>query len=322
MIGSYTVIPEPSARWASRSALSAAGLVVITLILHRLFSFPTPVALNMFVVAFAGAGLAILLGVFAVARIWTKGRSGAWAAATGIIFGGLVLLWPLAHLSTFRSLPRINDITTDWVSPPRFVQLARARGDGANRLAYPGEAFARQQIAAYPDIRPLVVDRSVEEIYDVVLETMRGRRGMGWKVLAEDPPTLRPAKPGVIEASERTLVLGFTDDIVVRISGDDKNARIDVRSVSRFGQHDLGANASRVRRFTRELQTRLETFSPFGVAGRGGVRGSRAMQSGAGQAVPRRPQERSSAPVGSQSKRDPAPTDTRRAPPPIEKPRG
>ncbi len=320
MTSPNSVIPEPLARWSSRIALFAAGLVVITLILHRLFSFPTPVALNLFVVAFGGAAIAILLAVGAIARIWRKGRSGAWAAAGGVIISGAVLLWPLAHLPTFRALPRINDITTDWVSPPRFTQLVRARGDGANRLTYAGEAVARQQIAAYPDIRPLVVDRSVEEIYDVVLETIRGRRGLGWKVMAEEPPMLRPAKPGIIEATERTLVLGFTDDIVIRVSGDEKNSRIDIRSVSRYGQHDLGANASRVRRFTRELQARIETFSPFGVAGRG-LRGSRAMQSGAGQAVPRRPQERSPEKAGARSAPNPAPTDARRATPPKEKPR-
>ena len=117
-------------------------------------------------------------------------------------------------------------------------------------------------------------------------------------------------------------MLGFTDDIVVRIAGDDKSARIDIRSSSRFGQHDFGANAARVRRFTRELQSRLETFVPYGVAGRGGVRATRAMQSEAAAAGPKRPLERLREKAGGRGERDPAPTDARRAPQPKEKPRG
>ncbi len=321
MNGPRTIIVEPIARWAGRSALAAVLLVIITLALHRLFSFPTAIALNMFAVAFAGAGFAIVLAILALIRIWFKGRAGAWKAAGGLIFGALILLWPLAQLPTLRSLPSINDITTDWASPPRFTQLSRNRGDGANKPNYAGEAVARQQIAAYPDIRPLAVDRSVEEVYEVVLALIRGRRGLGWKVAFEEPPTIRPAKPGLIEATERTLVLGFTDDIAIRVSGDDKSARVDIRSASRFGKHDLGANASRIRRFTRELQSRLESVSPFGVAGRGVVRGTRAMQSGVKDAA-KRPLERLRERAGGKSATDPAQTDARRGPPPKEKPRG
>jgi hypothetical protein len=324
MIGPNSIIAEPTARLANRAAMASVLLVLLTLFLHRLLSFPTAIALNMFVVAFCGAGLAIVLAIAAFLRIWFKGRSGAWKAASGLVFGSLVLLWPLAQFSTARSLPQINDITTDWGAPPRFTQATRSRGDGANRVAYPGDSFARLQAQAYPDIRPLVVDRSVEEVYEVVLTLVRGRRGLGWKVSLEEPPTIRPAKPGVIEATERTLILGFTDDIAIRISGDDKSSRIDIRSASRFGRHDLGANASRIRRFSRELQTRLESVSPFGVAGRGGARGTRAMQStqGAAAGVAKRPLERLRDRVDRESAPNSAQPDARRGPQQKERPRG
>ena len=201
MTGPNSIIPEPWARWSNRTALLAAALLVITLLLHRLFAFPTSVALNMFAVSVAGAAIAIVMAVVAIARIWARGRAGAWSAAGGMIIGSLILLWPLSQLPAYRALPRINDITTDWIAPPRYAALVRGRNDGSNKATYPGEAVARLQIAAYPDIRPMVVDRSVDEIYDVVLETLRGRRGLGWKVVAEEPPTVKPAKAGVIEAT-------------------------------------------------------------------------------------------------------------------------
>ena len=40
------LIFAPLARWSSRIAFFAASLALIALILHRLTSFPTPVALN------------------------------------------------------------------------------------------------------------------------------------------------------------------------------------------------------------------------------------------------------------------------------------
>jgi len=70
-------ISAPLARWSSRIAIFAASLVVIGLALHRLTSFPTPVAVNLFLVAFAGAALALLIGFVALAQIWHSGYAGA-----------------------------------------------------------------------------------------------------------------------------------------------------------------------------------------------------------------------------------------------------
>ena len=77
-----------------------------------------------------------------------------------------------------------------------------------------------------------------------------------YQIIAEDPPG--PRKPGVIEAVDRTLVIGFYDDVIVRVTAEQGRARIDVRSASRYGAHDLGRNAARVRRLLVELQTRAD----------------------------------------------------------------
>jgi uncharacterized protein (DUF1499 family) len=54
-------------------------------------------------------------------------------------------------------------------------------------------------------------------------------------------------RDGHIEAIARTPILGFREDVVVRVRATPDGARIDVRSASRYGRHDLGGNAARVR---------------------------------------------------------------------------
>ena len=84
--------------------------------------------------------------------------------------------------------------------------------------AYPGQAFAELQAKAYPDLRTLVLDRSVEEAFELVEEAVRRLRWRGGGGGAADARRRTPT-PGLIEATEQTLLLGFTDDIVIRIEG-------------------------------------------------------------------------------------------------------
>lgn len=245
-------------------ALFSATLIVAALAMHRLLGMPTPVALNVFKVAFAGAGLALVLAGVACIQIWWRGRGGAAAAMGGIVLGLAIFAWPALYLPALATLPEINDVTTDLRAPPRFVALAKSRAAGANSPAYPGEGFARQQAAAYPDLRPYMVDRSAEEAFELVAEAVRRLR---LRVVAEEPPHARSGQAGAIEAVDRTLLVGFYDDVVIRIEGDQRRARIDVRSASRYGSHDLGRNASRVRKILKEIQARLEATVPAVAAG-------------------------------------------------------
>jgi hypothetical protein len=79
---------------------------------------------------------------------------------------------------------------------------------------------------------------------------------LGWTIVVDEAPGETGA--GRIEATDRTLVMGFTDDVVVQVKGDDAHAIIDMRSVSRYGMHDLGANAKRIRKLFDEVNTALE----------------------------------------------------------------
>ena len=79
---------------------------------------------------------------------------------------------------------------------------------------------------------------------------------LGWTIVLNETPGETGA--GRIEATDRTLVMGFTDDVIVQVKGDDAHAIIDVRSVSRYGLHDLGANAARIRKLFEEVTAALE----------------------------------------------------------------
>src|SRR6185503_18840285 len=114
-----TAIVAPLARWSSRIALFSASVLLVAVVLHRLTPFPTPVALNLFLVGVGGAGLAVLAGLIALAQIWRRGYGGAGSAAAGVLLPFVALAWPLTYVPAYFNLPPINDVTTDLAAPPR-----------------------------------------------------------------------------------------------------------------------------------------------------------------------------------------------------------
>ncbi len=138
------------------------------------------------------------------------------------------------------STPRIHDITTDPVNPPELRAAARERRHWHNPVQYEGKRIATLQQTGYPDIQPLQVQLSLEQAY------VRARavvEQFGWQILDEDPDT------GTIEAVAITRLFRFRDDVVIRISRQPEGSRVDIRSASRLGISDLGANARRIRTF-------------------------------------------------------------------------
>jgi Protein of unknown function (DUF1499) len=69
-------------------------------------------------------------------------------------------------------------------------------------------------------------------------------------------------RDGIIEAVARTPILGFRDDVVVRVRATADGARIDVRSASRYGRHDFGTNAARVRNLIDDIDDVLSAPVP------------------------------------------------------------
>ncbi len=181
-------------------------------------------------------GLAAALASVLVLALPRTRRGGVAAPALALIVGLAVFYVPFQFQRTARSVPSINDITTDAQSPPEFMTLSRP---------YPGAEFARQQQATYPDLGPVKLALPPRQAFARVVGAAEA---MGWEVVGRD------AEGGRLEAVDTTRWFGFKDDIAVRVRADNGGSRIDVRSRSRVGRNDLGTNARRVRAYIERLQ--------------------------------------------------------------------
>ena len=163
----------------------------------------------------------------------------------GVVMGALTFGLPWSMRNRAQRLPHIHDITTDTANPPRFVAILPLRKNAPNSAEYGGDKIAALQKQGYADIAPLVMKMPPAAAFDRALSTARE---MGWEIVAAVPADNR------IEATATTLLFGFKDDIVIRITPAADGSRIDVRSVSRVGRSDLGTNAKRIRSFLDKLK--------------------------------------------------------------------
>jgi uncharacterized protein (DUF1499 family) len=173
---------------------------------------------------------------------------------TALLLDALILAYPAYLGWKYRTLPPIHDITTDPINPPRFDALARLRGtDGANTAVYAGLYSAEQQRAAYPDIEPVDLDVPAERAFEIVRRLVVRRK---WLVIDERAP--QPRQPGRIEAVARTPIMGFREDVSIRIMPDGDGSRVDIRSSSRYFESDLGSNAKRVSSLIDDINAAAE----------------------------------------------------------------
>ena len=241
---------EPMSRlaaWSGRLALFALVVTALSIIILRSGLLEIVPALATFAAALIFAGLAMLLALASFVVIWRQGLAGLGYAVMAMFLGLLLLAYPGYLGYRAVKLPAIFDITTDPANPPRFDALARMRP--RERIAYPGAATANLQRAAYPDIVPLQLDVSPRLAYDVALALVTKRK---WQVVDARLPA-PGRREAVIEAVARTPIMGFRDDVVIRVSPAGAGSRVDLRSASRVGTHDFGANASRVRALIEDI---------------------------------------------------------------------
>jgi uncharacterized protein (DUF1499 family) len=297
--------PSLPSLWTSRLSLFCVGLVLVALPLHQLLLLQTPTLLTILKGAFAGAAVAIGLGLLATVGIWRTGEPGTARVVFGIAVSLALLAWPAFTALTAMDLPEITDVTTDTQAPPPFTNLGKQRVDGANPAAYNAARFASVQAATYPDLKPLAIGRSTEEAFEVVVEALKKLK---IKIEHEQLPNARTGQPGFIEAIDRTTIIGFRDDVAIRVSGDARQARIDLRSASRYGGHDLGRNAKRLRDMMREIQIRLDQSLPQ-AGGLRALRNPRTLQ-----AVPKRQKDAGQTRAGAQKGQAGAQSGAQRGP--------
>ena len=187
----------------------------------------------------------------------------------GFVIAVLALIIPVigfvrlgAVQKKVASLPFIHDITTDTQNVPTFTNAIlseRVKVEGVNTVDYVGKkartaardaegkpvmklvSVLQTQTKAYADIRSLILEDEPDVVFG---EAKAAAKQMGWALKSEN------VKTGIIEATDTTFWYGFEDDVVIRIRPSEGGGSVlDVRSISRIGGSDIGANAARIRKF-------------------------------------------------------------------------
>lgn len=196
-------------------------------------------------VAVVGAVLVFVIGLVmmlvAIKKDLPKDRN---LILVAMVLSLIPMMFVVPQMLKAQSVPAIHDISTDTTNPPEFVTLVEARSDTDNDLVYEdatlGAETAMMQEKTYPNVKPLEADLSVE---DAVARAAGILEEQGLAIANVDSET------GIVEATATTAWFGFKDDVVVRVVAVGDVSRIDVRSVSRVGRSDIGANAARIEKF-------------------------------------------------------------------------
>ena len=237
--------PSRVATWSLR--LSLAGLALFAL---GPLSIQVGVASGF--VGFRIFAVGLLLGlaglVLGLVGLWrtrpASARIGRRQALRGACLGALLVGVVAVANGAALVLPPVNDITTDPDDPPAFDAAGGLEPNRGRDLSYPGAKLAAVQRGAYADLAPIHLALEPERCFG---EARRAAESLGWEIVAEAPAQ------GRIEATQTTRVFRFVDDVVIRIRPGEGGCVVDLRSKSRDGRGDLGANAARIRAFREAL---------------------------------------------------------------------
>jgi len=290
MAGYYEERWSHSAVWCQRIAIFLAPYFVILIGLYRFAKIDT---FQMFALLAIGLFLAMIGLVFAMvalSELWNKGYRGGNMVIRGMIIILLILL-PFAYQAYLALLhPLANDVATDTFNPPEYVNADQARAQqvfrGINLVQEYSEEYSDLIVEAYPKVRSRRYPAGSERVLEAVRLIVKDN---GWPITGEIVPSVEPETTDeeladneitseeedaeenelviqdiAVEALVKTLIFGFENDVVIRISSEDQNTLVDMRASSRWGQHDFGYNAKLIKDFMEQLDTAL-----LGIAGEG-----------------------------------------------------
>ncbi len=231
--------------WAIRLIVMAWVITVPALILLRsgLLEYRVPFYTIVIAVLIAAIGLILLLLSMVMGVVRGNGLN---IGTIGFVSLSLVLVAPaVLAIKEGASVPMIHDISTDLEQPLLYEKVLSLRADSDNSLEL-SETVMTMQKEHYTNISPLEL---VGEKSNMFAKSIQQAEAMGWEVVSQD------LERGHIEAVVATRIMGFRDDVVIRIGQQDDKVRVDIRSASRVGQTDLGANAARIVAFLDGLSS-------------------------------------------------------------------
>jgi uncharacterized protein (DUF1499 family) len=239
--------------WPVRISLVAVLLLVLGPLLAFLGVLPGIAGF----IAFALGALVGFIGVMAgiISALRGQLKPGLVAVALGLL-AMVVALFPAMNVGKY---PRINDISTDLEDVPAFTHASSLPEHKGRDLSYPAE-FKPIVRERYKDLKPLRVSAPPDAVFEKAVALAREQPR--WQVTAVDPQAR--TFEGVVE----TGLFRFRDDFVVRVRPDGEATRVDMRSKSRVGKGDLGANAMRIEQFLQGLGSRTGAGTEKPEAGR------------------------------------------------------
>lgn len=235
----------------SRVASIARGSAILAAALFVLAPLSIQLGLLSPGVGFRGFMLGGLLGVVALGLgllglFFTRpaaGGGGRGAAVTACGIGAAILAVIVATAGPSANVPPINDITTNLEDPPNFDRVLALEGNQGRDMGYPAD-FAAQQREGYPDLDSIVVRKSPAEALERAEQVVSD---FGWELVGRNDAAR------TLEASETSGIFRFVDDVVVRVTPASGGTLVDIRSKSRVGRSDLGANAARIQRLAAAI---------------------------------------------------------------------
>jgi uncharacterized protein (DUF1499 family) len=228
------VDPGRLGRWPQWLVVSSLVLFVAGPLLAHFEIVPALAGFAMFALGgFLAAGASIAGFVTALRGATVRGMRAC--------FGGLVVAGVFFWLAiSGSSAPRINDVSTSLEAPPELVAAREVPANRGRDLTFP-KPFEQVVRDAYPNLQPLRLPGTPEQVFERALFLARTRPD--WRITRVDRETL------TFEGEATTKLFRFRDDFVVRVRPAAEGAVLDMRSKSRDGQGDLGANARRIEEF-------------------------------------------------------------------------
>ena len=230
-------------------ALIAVGLVAAGIVAAHFELIAPFYGFQMMIAGLAFAALGLICALFAVplTAFSAKRQAARGRALTGAVLAVALLVPVIVVILQTRHYPLINDITTDPDHPPVFVKALELQP--GRDMAYNPQLAAIQKAApAYADLAPLKMVGAPDEVF--AKTAILAGRIPTWLITRNDPQT------HTLEGVATSGLFRFHDDFIIEVRpAEGGGSLIEMRSKSRDGKGDLGANYHRIKSFLTLVKT-------------------------------------------------------------------
>jgi uncharacterized protein (DUF1499 family) len=229
------------------------SLIAVALVLAGLvgayFRLAAPFfAFQLFLLGLLVGVIALVIGLLGLFRTRHPQLRSAHGRAVVAAYLGAILTALLVYLALgARNYPAINDITTDIDNPPQFVHAQNLPGNQGRNLSYNKVKYAEPQQRGYGTLEPLRVPLDPDQAFKQV--TSVAGEMPGWTITYVDP------KNRSLEGVATSALFHFQDDFVIQVRSAPSGSLVEMRSKSRVGEGDVGANYKRIKAFFGKLST-------------------------------------------------------------------